>query len=64
MKNRLRDRHAVFDESYRRFFFLDEHPEIAQRFSLSFDRCFQEAVSASRDVIARTISFWTFPSVR
>src|SRR5262249_31782353 len=30
----------LFDQCYRRFFFVDSHPEIAERFILTFERCF------------------------
>ncbi len=40
---KLRDRQSAFDQAYRRFFFLDKYPELAERFVLSFERCFQEA---------------------
>ena len=39
----LSDRKLVFDTTYRRFFFVDEHPEIAERFRMTFESCFQEA---------------------
>ncbi len=39
----LSDREAVFNTQYRRFFFVDEHPEIAERFRMTFESCFQEA---------------------
>ena len=39
----LSDRKLVFDTHYRRFFFVDEHPEIAERFRMTFESCFQEA---------------------
>jgi hypothetical protein len=39
----LSDRQLVFDTHYRRFFFVDEHPEIAARFRMTFESCFQEA---------------------
>jgi hypothetical protein len=43
---RLRDRKLVFDASYRKFFFVDEHPEIADRFRMTFESCFEEAAPA------------------
>jgi hypothetical protein len=43
MHKLLSDRKLVFDEHYRRFFFIDEHPEIADRFGMTFESCFQEA---------------------
>jgi hypothetical protein len=39
----LSNRKLVFDMTYRRFFFVDEHPEIAERFRMTFESCFQEA---------------------
>lgn len=38
----LSDRRFVFDTHYRRFFFVDEDPEIAERFRMTFESCFQE----------------------
>jgi hypothetical protein len=43
MRDRLRDRHAVFDQSYRKFFFVDRYPEIANRFRMTYESCFMEA---------------------
>jgi hypothetical protein len=43
MRAMLRDRRRVFDEAYRRFFFIDKHPEIAERFQMTYEGCFQEA---------------------
>ena len=42
----LENRQLVFDTHYRRFFFVDEHPEIAERFKMTFEGCFQEAEPA------------------
>jgi hypothetical protein len=39
----LNDRAGLFDSCYQRFFFVDQYPESANRFILSFERCFQEA---------------------
>jgi len=39
----LSDRKMVFDTQYRHFFFVDVHPEIAERFRMTFESCFQEA---------------------
>jgi hypothetical protein len=39
----LSDRKLVFDTYYRRFFFVDEQPEIADRFRMTYQACFQEA---------------------
>jgi hypothetical protein len=38
----LSDRKLVFDTHYRRFFFVDEHPEIAARFQMTFESCFRK----------------------
>jgi len=46
-ENFLRDREALFDACYRRFFFVDEYPENANRFVMSFERCFQETATTS-----------------
>jgi hypothetical protein len=40
VRAKLRDRKLVFDESYRKFFFVDELPEIADRFRMTFEACF------------------------
>ena len=37
MKAKLGDRKAVFDLAYRKFFFIDEHPENVERFKMSFE---------------------------
>lgn len=42
----LRDRKTVFDSTYRTFFFVDKYPEIADRFRMTYELCFQEARSA------------------
>lgn len=49
----LADRKWVFDEHYRLFFFVDEYPEIAERFRMTFESCFEgsgadEAYTAGR----------------
>jgi hypothetical protein len=36
----------IFDQCYEKFFFVDTHPEIAERFILSFQRCFLEPPAA------------------
>ena len=41
MHRQLADRKQVFDTYYRRFFFVDRHPEIAERFRMTFEQCFQ-----------------------
>jgi hypothetical protein len=41
-RRKLAIHNEIFDQCYRRFFFVDEHPEIAERFILSFERCFLE----------------------
>lgn len=38
----LSDRKMVFDTQYRHFFFVDVHPEISERFRMTFESCFQE----------------------
>jgi hypothetical protein len=38
----LRDRKHVFDSTYRRYFFVDKHPEIADRFRMTYESCFEE----------------------
>lgn len=45
MRARMRDRKGIFDESYRTFFFVDKYPEIADRFRMTYESCFQEATS-------------------
>jgi hypothetical protein len=39
VRARLRDPRWVFDEAYRRFFFLDTQPENATRFNISLEDC-------------------------
>lgn len=39
----LSDRKLVFDTQYRHFFFVDLHPEISERFRMTFESCFQES---------------------
>ena len=39
----LRDRKHVFDSTYRRYFFVDKYPEIADRFRMTYESCFEEA---------------------
>jgi hypothetical protein len=46
MRAFLGNRRLVFDTHYRRFFFVDQHPEIAERFKMTFESCFQEAAPA------------------
>jgi glutathione S-transferase len=43
MRAFLADFKMVFETHYRRFFFVDEHPEIADRFRMTFESCFQNA---------------------
>lgn len=43
MRAFLSDRRLVFNEQYRKFFFIDLHPEIAERFRMTFESCFDEA---------------------
>lgn len=43
MKAQMADRQGLFDACYRAFFFVNQHPHNAERFLLSFDRCFREA---------------------
>jgi glutathione S-transferase len=43
MRAFLSDFKMVFDTHYRRFFFVDEHPEIADRFRMTFESCFQQS---------------------
>ena len=38
----LRDRKQVFDTRYPHYFFVDKHPEIADRFRMTYEACFQE----------------------
>lgn len=45
LRARLGDRKAIFDAAYRAFFFVDKHPEIANRFVMTYELCFQEARS-------------------
>ena len=40
MRAFLADRNLVFDHQYRRFFFVDLYPEIAERFRMSLESCF------------------------
>jgi len=47
MQSFLRDRKRVFDSTYRRYFFIDNHPEIADRFRMTYESCFQEATLAA-----------------
>jgi hypothetical protein len=42
MRAMLTDRKRTFDWSYRSFFFVDEHPEIADRFRMTYESCFEE----------------------
>jgi hypothetical protein len=42
----LRDRKHLFDSTYRRYFFVDKYPEIADRFRMSYESCFAEAPHA------------------
>jgi hypothetical protein len=42
----LRDRKHLFDSTYRRYFFVEKHPEIADRFRMTYESCFQEAPRA------------------
>jgi hypothetical protein len=46
MKTQLRDRKSVFESSYRRFFFIDKDPEIADRFRMTYEACFEEGTQA------------------
>jgi len=41
MREFLSDRELVFDTHYRRFFFIDEPPENAERFRLTYESCFE-----------------------
>ena len=43
MRAFLSDRRLVFNEQHRKFFFIDLHPEIAERFRMTFESCFDEA---------------------
>ncbi len=43
MRNFLADRKLVFQKHYLKFFFIDEHPEMADRFRMTFESCFEEA---------------------
>jgi hypothetical protein len=47
LRTLFRDRRKVFDDTYRRFFFVDRHPEIADRFRMTYDLCFTEAPAAT-----------------
>lgn len=42
----LRDRKHVFDSTYRRYFFVGKYPEIADRFRMTYESCFDEAAHA------------------
>ena len=42
----LRDRKHVFDSTYRRYFFVEKYPEIADRFRMTFGSCFEETPTA------------------
>lgn len=39
----LRDRKHLFDSTYRRYFVAEKYPEIADRFRMTYESCFQEA---------------------
>jgi hypothetical protein len=43
MRAFLRDRKKIFDAAYRTYFFVDKHHEIADRFRMTYELCFQEA---------------------
>lgn len=45
VRRALEDREALFERTYRRFFFVDKYPEIAERFALSYAGCFESAAS-------------------
>lgn len=38
----LSNRQLLFDYLYNRFFFVDEYPELAERFRMTFESCFEE----------------------
>jgi hypothetical protein len=42
MRSFLRNRRMLFDSTYRTFFFVDKHPEIADRFRMTYELCFEE----------------------
>ena len=42
----LRDRKHVFDSTYQRYFFVNQYPEIADRFRMTYESCFDEAPQA------------------
>jgi hypothetical protein len=41
-KRKMEIHKELFDQCYEKFFFVDKYPEIAERFILSFERCFLE----------------------
>jgi hypothetical protein len=43
----LRDRKHVFNSTYRRYFFVDKYPEIADRFRMTYESCFEEVVTST-----------------
>lgn len=45
-RRRLEIHNEIFDQCYHRFFFVDEYPDIAERFILTFERCFAEGTGA------------------
>jgi hypothetical protein len=45
LKAHLEDRRWLFEKCYRRFFLVDKYPEIAERFILSFERCFLDTAA-------------------
>lgn len=46
MRAKLADRKSAFDSGCRTFFFIDKHPELAERFVMNFERCYEEATIA------------------
>lgn len=47
MKALLANRRYVFDEAYRKFFFVDQQPDNRDRFRMSYDACFREGSDAT-----------------
>lgn len=47
----LSDRKLVFDEAYRKYFFVDEVPENAGRFLMSYETCFESAPTNGTETV-------------
>ena len=45
-QRKLEIHEEIFDQCYRKFFFVEKYPELSERFILSFRRCFLGAAEA------------------